>query len=217
MNDRLLLGAYSNTKQEITASSSSIRTATEADGQPCLAVLMLAFSGDPICRWLWPDPQQFLAAFQPFARAFGGCAIDHGTAHYQVGFTGAALWLPPGTTPDGEIIVQVIKETVSCALQPAAFSLFEKMDVYYPQESHWHLALIGIDPARQGQGIGSALLHYALKQCDEQQVLAYLEASSPWNVVLYERHGFEALGSIQVADSPPIIPMLRTPRYRMKE
>lgn len=29
---------------------------------------------------------------------------------------------------------------------------------------------------------------------------------------LYERHGFELLGTIQVGTSPPIFPMLRTPR-----
>jgi hypothetical protein len=51
-----------------------------------------------------------------------------------------------------------------------------------------------------------------LQACDRQKVLAYLEATSPQNVLLYERHGFEALGSIQVADSPPVVPMLRKPR-----
>jgi len=48
--------------------------------------------------------------------------------------------------------------------------------------------------------------------CDSQKVSAYLEATSPRNVPLYERHGFEAVGSIQAADSPQIIPMLRKPR-----
>jgi len=51
-----------------------------------------------------------------------------------------------------------------------------------------------------------------LNVCDGQNVLAYLEATSPRNIPLYERHGFEAIGSVQVADSPQIIPMLRKPR-----
>jgi predicted GNAT family N-acyltransferase len=59
---------------------------------------------------------------------------------------------------------------------------------------------------------GHGLIRNSLNACDDQNMSAYLEATSPRNVPLYERHGFEAVGSIQVADSPQIIPMLRKPR-----
>ena len=90
--------------------------------------------------------------------------------------------------------------------------MFEQMDALHPQETYWHLPLIGVDPAHQGKGIGSALLSHILNVCDGQNVSAYLEATSPRNVPLYKRHGFEAIGSIQVADSPRIVAMLRKPR-----
>ena len=189
-----------------------IRTATATDAERCLATLTLAFGGDPPCRWAWPDPQQYLEAFPRFARAFGGGAIDHGTAHYYEGFFGAALWLPPGAAPDEESLVKVIEDTVNDERKGAMFSMFEQMDAVHPREAHWHLPLIGVDPAHQGKGIGSALLSHVLNVCDGQRVSAYLEATSPRNVPLYERHGFEAVASIQVADSPQIIPMLRKPR-----
>jgi len=89
-----------------------IRTAMAADAERCLGALTLAFSGDPPCRWAWPDPQQYLEAFPRFARAFGGGAIDHGTAQYYQGFRGVALWLPPGAAPDEESLVKVIEDTV---------------------------------------------------------------------------------------------------------
>jgi len=189
-----------------------IRAAVAADAERCLAALTLAFSGDPPCRWAWPDPQQYLEAFPRFARAFGGRAITHGTAHYYEGFSGVALWLPPGAAPDEESLVKVIENTVADGRKGAMFSMFEQMDALHPLEPHWHLPLIGVDPAHQGKGIGSALLSHILEVCDVQNVLAYLEATSPLNVPLYERHGFEAVGSVQVADSPRIIPMLRKPR-----
>jgi hypothetical protein len=47
---------------------------------------------------------------------------------------------------------------------------------------------------------------------DREQLPAYLEATSSRNVPLYERHGFEELGTIQRGGSPPIVPMLRRPR-----
>lgn len=189
-----------------------IRTATAADAERCLAVLALAFGSDPPSRWAWPDPQQYLEAFPRFAQAFGGGAIEHGTANYYEGFSGVALWLPPGAAPDEASLMRVIQETVAAPRKDAMFAMFEQMDAFHPREAHWHLPLIGVDPAHQGKGIGAALLRHVLNACDGQKVLAYLEATSPRNVPLYERHGFEALGSIQVADSPPVVPMVRKPR-----
>jgi hypothetical protein len=49
-------------------------------------------------------------------------------------------------------------------------------------------------------------------RCDEEGMPAYLESSNPTNVPLYERHGFEVITEIQVADSPVVYPMLRTPK-----
>ena len=105
-----------------------------------------------------------------------------------------------------------MQETVAEAQRDAVFSMFEQMDAYHPREAHWHLPLIGVDPAHQGKGVGSALLRHVLNACDGQKLPAYLEATSARNVALYERHGFDALGRIQVADSPPVVPMLRKPR-----
>jgi GNAT superfamily N-acetyltransferase len=191
---------------------SLIRTATPADAERCLATLTLAFSGDPPCRWTWPDPRQYLEAFPRFARAFGGGAIEHGTANYYEGFSGVALWLAPGVAPDEASLMSVIEDTVAATRRDAMFSMFEQMGAFHPREAHWHLPLVGVDPAHQRKGIGAALLRPVLNACDRQKVLAYLEATSPLNVPLYERHGFEALCSIQVADAPPVVPMLRKPR-----
>jgi GNAT superfamily N-acetyltransferase len=153
-----------------------------------------------------------LEAFPRFARAFGGGAIDHGTAQYYEGFSGVAFWLSPGAAPDEESLTKVVENTVADERKAAMFSMFEQMDALHPKKAHWHLPLIEVDPAYQGKGIGSALLSHVLNLCDVQKVSAYLEATSPRNVPLYERCGFEAVGSIQVADSPEIIPMFRKPR-----
>ena len=209
---RLLCDTWRAKENYHIMSDPSIRTATAADTERCLATLTLAFSGDPPCRWAWPDPQQYLEAFPRFARAFGGWAIDLGTAQYYEGFSGVALWLAPGAAPDEQSLVKVIEDTVADERKGAMFSMFEQMDALHPQEAHWYLPLIGVDPAHQGKGIGSALLSHILNVCDGQNVSAYLEATSPRNVPLYKRHGFEAIGSIQVADSPRIVAMLRKPR-----
>jgi ribosomal protein S18 acetylase RimI-like enzyme len=86
------------------------------------------------------------------------------------------------------------------------------MGTYHPSEPHWFLPFVGVDPLQQGKGFGSALLQHTLIQCDRDSKLAYLESSNPKNISLYERHGFEVLGTIQVGTSPSIFPMLRRPR-----
>jgi hypothetical protein len=55
-------------------------------------------------------------------------------------------------------------------------------------------------------------MEHALAKIDQEHLPAYLEASSPNNKRLYERHGFEEVGVIQTASSPPMWPMLRQPR-----
>jgi GNAT superfamily N-acetyltransferase len=73
--------------------------------------------------------------------------------------------------------------------------------------------MIGVEPAQQGEGYGSALLKHALERCDSDDKLAYLESSSPKNLPLYKRHEFELLGTIQAGSSPMLFPMLRRPRH----
>jgi ribosomal protein S18 acetylase RimI-like enzyme len=90
--------------------------------------------------------------------------------------------------------------------------VFEQMASFHPQEPHWYLPLIGVDPARQGQHLGDRLMAHALARCDADGLPAYLESSNPRNISFYQRHGFVELGKIQAGSSPTIVPMLRRPR-----
>jgi GNAT superfamily N-acetyltransferase len=83
---------------------------------------------------------------------------------------------------------------------------------FHPTEPHWYLPFIGVDVTKQGRGYGSALLRHALERCDRIGLPAYLDATSPLNKPLHERHGFEELGVIQASSSPPMWPMQRKPR-----
>ena len=129
-------------------------------------------------------------------------------------YSGAALWLSPGVDPDDEALAGLIQRSVPEHRLEEVFAVFQQMDDYHPNEPHWYLPLIGVDPAQQSRGYGSALIEHALIQCDRDQKLAYLESSNPKNISLHKRHGFELLGTIQVGTSPPICPMLRKPRLQ---
>ncbi len=89
--------------------------------------------------------------------------------------------------------------------------VLEQMEYHQPDEPHWHLPLIGVDPAKQGSGYGSQLLQHTLDEIDRRGEIAYLENTNPVNTPLYERYGFELMGIIQTDGTPPLFPMIRRP------
>ena len=189
-------------------SAASIRAATSSDLDLVVATLVTAFCADPLVRWVFPEPHQYLTNFPKVVRLHWGRAFPHGSAYCTDDAQGAALWFPPGVQAD-PALGEVIQTAVVQADQEKVFGLLEQMSAYQPSQPHWYLRLIGVDPMQQGRGYGSALLRHALIRCDRENKPAYLESSSNRNLPLYERHGFQVLGKIHVGDSPTIYPMLR--------
>ncbi|WP_293905436.1 GNAT family N-acetyltransferase [Phenylobacterium sp.] len=189
-----------------------VRTAEASEGDAVLNTLMLAFSTDPCLRYLLASPDAFFKGFRAFATGMGGAAVAQGTAWLADDGAAAALWLPPGVSSDRDAMLAVIGELAREEKLPVLGEVGETMAAYHPDAPHWYLAMIGVDPARQGRGYGSAILKQSLRRCDEDGVMAYLESSNPKNVPLYERYGFEVMGFVQPGDFPGIYPMVRQPR-----
>lgn len=188
-----------------------VKIAEESDKTTVLDALKLAFVADPATRWVWPDTQKYLSNFSSFAKAFGGKAFAYESAYYIGNYSGAALWLPPNVHPDVDQLIELLQSSGSNEAKNDGPEVFEKMSSYHPNEPHWYLPLLGVDPLYHGKGLGSALIQHAIAVCNLDENFAYLESSNPKNIPFYERHGFELLGKIQVNTSPPIFPMLRKP------
>jgi ribosomal protein S18 acetylase RimI-like enzyme len=176
-----------------------------------IAKLVLAFSTDPVARWIYDEPDQYLTHMPELFRALGTSSFEAGAAHRSSDGLGVALWLPPGIAGDAGPLESVIAESIARDKQAEVGSLFEKTEEYRPTEPHWYLSLIGIETSQRNRGYGAALLQYGLDLCDRERRAAYLWSSNRLNVSLYQRHGFEILDTIQVGSSPPIFPMLRQP------
>lgn len=190
----------------------TVRTATSSEQARVISTLTLAFVRDPVTRWVWPDPHQYLTHYPEFVSTFGGQAFEHDAAYCADDFSGGGLWLPPEVQPDEETLVGLIQRSVSPERLPTAFALLEQMGSYHPEQPHWYLSIIGVDPSRHGRGHGATLLRHALERVDREGRIAYLESSNPANVPLYQRHGFEVVGTIQAGDAPPMFPMVRQAR-----
>jgi ribosomal protein S18 acetylase RimI-like enzyme len=184
----------------------------ERDQARALYTLVLAFAGDPVERWLYPEPQQYLTFFPRFLAAFGGRAFTAGTAWSAGGLDAVALWLPPGTGADGDAIVAALSGSVAASQHEETFAVLGQIDEAHPRFPHWYLPWLGVDPARQGHGLGGDLLAHGLERVDADRLPAYLETPNPRTVPLYERHGFEVTGQTQSPTCPPITFMLRHAR-----
>ena len=189
-----------------------VRVAKTTEQDTVINTLTLAFATDPCVRYMLTRPDTFLAGYSRLALGMGGAGLAHGAAWLADDGAASALWLPPGVHSDIEAIGAVIGEFAPEERLAVLGEVGESLARYHPKEPHWYLTMIGVDPSRQGQGLGSAILKASLRKCDSDGGVAYLESSNLKNVPLYERHGFEVMGVIQPGDFPPLVPMLRAAR-----
>ena len=184
------------------------------DAARAIGVLKRALRPDPAFAWMYPDPGQYEAHFEPFVRAVAQASFESGTALRAGDYAGTALWMPPGTASDEGAFRQVIERSVAPAQRREVEEFFAQMREEHPAEPHWYLPFIGVDPGMQGRGLESALLDHALGQSDRDGLPAYLEATTLASARFYERHGFEIVGTVQAGWSPPVFPMVRRPVRR---
>jgi GNAT superfamily N-acetyltransferase len=192
--------------------STEVRSATSDEMPQAVAAIVAAFLTDPIARFAWPSPHDHFRGMPLATREFAGESFEHGTAYVSADFCGTALWLPPGVHPDGDALERVFRDTAKPEHLDDLLATFEKMGEWHPDEPHWYLPLIGVEPHAQGRGVGAELMRHAVARCDREGALAYLESSNPRNISLYRRYGFEMMGEIRIGAAPLVTPMLRRPR-----
>jgi len=184
----------------------------DAQVDHAIATLVLAFVTDPVARWMYDDPHQYLMHIPRLFRALGTSSFEARAAQRTSDGLGVAIWLPPGAHGDDRPLEAVIAETIAQERQAEVTAVFERTEDYRPTEPHWYLLLIGVEALHRNKGCGAALLRHRLGQCDHEHLPAYLWSSNPLNISLYERHGFKISGTIQIGSSPSIFPMLRCAR-----
>jgi ribosomal protein S18 acetylase RimI-like enzyme len=195
----------------------SIRRATRGDENAIVRVLARAFREDPVARYLlrkndYPGALEIM--FGTFLRHM---TMPHGEVYLEAKGGGAALWTPPGKwdVKLGTTLAMGPSLLRAAGIARAARSgrAMMRMQALHPREPHYYLFAIGVDPDRQGHGIGSALLHTVLRTCDQTKTAAYLEASTEGSSRLYARHGFSVTSELRMTpDCPPVWLMWRNPQ-----
>ena len=183
--------------------------------RPLPAVLTSAFFDDPVTEWIVPELEARADVSPPMFGFYFDLFEPHGETYRTADGGGVALWLPPGR----DLLREDQLDDFGARLEAAAgtyagrlVELTEFFEAHAPTEPHWHLQLLGTLPARQGQGIGSALLRDMLARHDRDGDAAYLEATTLRSRALYERHGFVHFGEITLPAGPTLWQMWRSPR-----
>ncbi|MFD1049317.1 GNAT family N-acetyltransferase [Kibdelosporangium lantanae] len=194
-----------------------IRQATGDDLKDVGVILGAAFQNDPVSTFLFPDPLRRAAVQPAFFQAFSALALESDGAIYltEDGMA-TTVWFASTEADEAED-----DDTFMARFDMLADDETERfatlagwMAENHPTRGdHRHLQFIGVHPDLQRAGVGGTLLRHNLAIVDEMGMPAYLEASSALSPPLYQRHGFEHIGTPFGADpGPKMYPMWREPR-----
>ena len=196
--------------------SSQVRKATAEDLPALSETMALAFYGDPVWGWAFPDPERRLEQH----RAVWGQLLEAGLERDSVWLAddgaSAALWVPPGEPelmPEREARVKALVEEMVGESSSRTLDTMERFSAAHPEgEPHHYLSLLATHPDHRGKGLGMELLAENLRQIDAEGVPAFLESTNPANDSRYEGAGFRKSGSFELGeDGPSVTQMWRQP------
>jgi GNAT superfamily N-acetyltransferase len=168
------------------------------------AMLARAFLHDPLCVYTQPDLEARISQFAWFfAQLVGQGARQDGVYTYTLNGQpdGIAVWTPPHVgEPMAEGAVGSEMDQMEQRFGPQAYHRFTNTYRHFEHVHHqrmagphWYLALLGVSPRCQGQGIGRALLTPVLQRADRDRLPCYLETFVSDNVPFYEHRGFRVI------------------------
>jgi ribosomal protein S18 acetylase RimI-like enzyme len=185
------------------------------------AVLARAFHTNPSMQYIFPDEEHrrralpwFMGLGAKYGRRWGDVYVTPGA------IGGAAVWLPPGETimtplrmVQGGLLAAPFKVGMRATMRFVSLTnTVEPLHKHDVDPKHWYLFILGVDPPRQRQGIGSALLQPVLQRADASGLPCYLETDKEDDVIFYQRHAFAVVREVTIPKGGPRMwTMLRKP------
>jgi ribosomal protein S18 acetylase RimI-like enzyme len=193
----------------------TVRRAQPADHARLAGTFAAAFADDPAWAWLLPhsDREQRLRLF--LETELANLVPERREIWTTDDCSAVASWGPPGLwSVPVPVVLRFAPQMLRVFGRRLQLGLryLIRVEQMHPRTEHWYLEILATEPARQGQGLGSALLRPMLALCDRDGIGAYLESSSDRSQALYERHGFRVVEVFDMpGGGPPIRRMWREP------
>jgi ribosomal protein S18 acetylase RimI-like enzyme len=193
-----------------------IRKMTLDDCTDVARVQARAFFDDPLQSWALPDDSTRLEILERVYELLSRHAsVPAGESYTDLSLACAAFWAPPGgysLSHDAAAALAPVIELLGDATDRFR-AAEDTMRSYRPADAHFYLQGLGVDPPRQGEGLGSAVIQPVLGRCDADALPAYLETTKERNVGFYAQHGFAVVGQARLPlDGPLMWFMWREPR-----
>jgi ribosomal protein S18 acetylase RimI-like enzyme len=185
-----------------------VRLAGSADASRLAEVLADAFVDDPLSKWLFNEDaglrERLRRSFEALLRKV---YLRKGHTYTTDDLAGCAMWAPPGkwklTILQQLRVAPVMLRLMSGVNLRNGARLNTQVEHAHPADPHWHLSVLGVEPARQRSGVGSSLMRPILDRADADRVLCHLETSKEENLAYYARHGFEMSSELQLPEGAP--------------
>lgn len=118
----------------------------------------------------------------------------------------AAVIYPPGTYPlsVSDQWMLLIKSILGNGYYDIRgwMRWLEEVDKVHPDEPHYYLEYLGVEPEQQGKALGSTILQHLIKKADEEHVGCYLENANSRNNLFYQRFGFQVISEKEIIGIP---------------
>jgi ribosomal protein S18 acetylase RimI-like enzyme len=207
--------------QEQNATGKAVETVTNAEivklNRADFAIasnyLTAAFNQDPLMAYFLPEGE---GAKQTALKQICQALLNYAQSYNQIYTTadqpkGVAIWLPPEAA---QVTLPQLWQVATSGLltlpfymrwsRIAGFVSFISKEIQLHDrlapEPHWYLAMLGVSPEFQGQGIGGKLIQPVLQAADRTKTPCYLETSTAAAVRFYQQHGFEIVDQGMFAD-----------------
>ena len=166
-------------------------------------LLMKAFMTSVVYTYIFPDPEERMRSLRRYFRAYLRFNLLVGEVYTTEDLHEVACWLSPenllrsiwGMVRSGFATSRTLKyydnETKKRLFSVVRYT--EGIKKIVVKQPFWYLALLGVDPVCQRQGIGGQLLQPVLAKTDWEGLPVYLETDTEDNVRFYERQNFKVV------------------------